>query len=71
MTAWPVVPLINTPVPVPGWPPNSTLMRPRVGHDQAGGGCAGIFGSAFGLGAGRDDALAVPDGGRKRICCPG
>ncbi len=70
------MPLIRTPVPGPGFAPNSTLMRPLDGHAHLGDGCAGISGS------GRDgvrdvDELrvvvvrALPLGGVRRMTCPG
>ena len=46
----PTLPSIRTPVPVPGFPPNSTLILPLTGHPHSGGGCVGTLGNAFGAG---------------------
>jgi len=71
--ACPALPLISTPVPVPGFPPNPTSILPFVGHVQGGGGCTGTFGSDCGGGllADDDERDVEPDGGDKRITWPG
>jgi hypothetical protein len=70
--ACPFLPLIRTPVPGPGFAPNSTLIRPLVGHAHFGDGWSGIFGKGFGAGF---DVRAVdrvePLGGVRRSVCPG
>jgi hypothetical protein len=72
----PALPSINTPVPEPGFAPKPTLMRPFVGHDHLGEGCAGMSGSGLRLRVVVDDFLvevpvAGPLVGISRMTCPG